>query len=81
MSNFDITIFSLEWIRMWILEPVRLIARVVALQTNKRFLSAVNSRVGFQIEKFGTRLAALIAIVIFLYIRMNLVDFGHHGKF
>ena len=81
MSNFDITIFSLEWIRMWILEPVRLIARVVALQTNKRFLSAVNSPMGFQIEKFGTRLAALIAIVIFLYIRMNLVDFGHHGKF
>ena len=36
---------------------------------------------GFQIEKFGTRLAALIAIVIFLYIRMNLVDFAHHGKF
>ena len=36
---------------------------------------------GFQIEKFGTRLAALIAIVIFLYIRMDLVDFDHHGKF
>ena len=36
---------------------------------------------GFQIEKFGTRLAALIAIVIFLYIRMDLVDFGHVGKF
>ena len=34
---------------------------------------------GFQIEKFGTRLAALI--VIFLHIRMDLVDFGHHGKF
>ena len=62
-------------------KPVRLIARVVALQTNKRFLSAVNSHMGFQIEKFGTRLAALIAIVIFLYIRMDLVDFGHHGKF
>ena len=43
--------------------------------------SAVNSHMGFQIEKFGTRLAALIAIVIFLYIRMDLVDFGHHGKF
>ena len=62
-------------------KPVRLIARVVALQTNKRFLSAVNSHMGFQIEKFGTRLAALIAIVIFLYIRMVLVDFGHLGKF
>ena len=36
---------------------------------------------GFQIKKFGTRLAALIATVIFLYIRMDLVDFGHHGKF
>ena len=36
---------------------------------------------GFQIEKFGTRLAALIAIVIFLYIRMDLDYFGHHGKF
>ena len=35
---------------------------------------------GFQIEKFGNRVAALIAIVIFLYIR-NLVDFGHVGKF
>ena len=62
-------------------KPVRLIARVVALQTNKRFLFAVNSHMGFQIEKFGNRLAALIAIVIFLYIRMGLVDFGHVGKF
>ena len=40
----------------------------------------MNSHMGFQIKKFGTRLAALIAIVIFLYIRMDL-DFGHHGKF
>ena len=62
-------------------KPVRLIARVVALQTNKRFPSAVNSHMGFQIEKFGNRVAALIAIVIFLYIRMDLVDFGHHEKF
>ena len=62
-------------------KPVSLIARVVALWTNKRFLSAVNSHLGFQIEKFGTRLAAVIAIVIFLYIRMDLVDFGHVGKF
>ena len=37
-------------------KPASLIARVVALWTNKRFLSAVNSLVGFQIGKFGTRL-------------------------
>ena len=36
---------------------------------------------GFQIEKFGNRVAALTAIVIFLYIRMDLVDFGHVRKF
>ena len=36
---------------------------------------------GFQIEKFGTRLAALIAIVIFLYIRIDLVHFGHLENF
>ena len=36
---------------------------------------------GFKIEKFGTRLAALIAIVIFLYIRMDLVHFGHLENF
>ena len=62
-------------------KPARLIARVVALWTNKRFLSAVNAQVGFQIGKFGTRVAALIAIVIFLCIRLDLVDFGHLGKF
>ena len=62
-------------------KPVSLIARVVALWTNKRFLSAVNSHVGFQIGKFGTRVAALIAIVIFLCIRLDLVDFGRLGKF
>ena len=62
-------------------KPTSLIARVVALWTNKRFLSAVNSHVGFQIGKFGTRVAALIAIVIFLCIRLDVVDFGHLGKF
>ena len=51
-------------------KPVILIAKVVSLWTNKRFLSAVNSHVGFQIGKFGTRVAALIAI-IFLYIRLD----------
>ena len=58
-----------------------LIAGVVALWTNKRFLSAMNSHVGFQIGKFGTRVATLIAFVIFLYIRLDLVDFGHLEKF
>ena len=62
-------------------KPASLIARVVALWTNKRFLSAVNSHVGFQIGKFGTRVATLIAFVIFLYIRLDLVDFGHLEKF
>ena len=35
-------------------KPASLIARVVALWTNKGFLSAVSSHVGFQIGKFGT---------------------------
>ena len=56
-------------------------ARLIALWTNKRFLSAMNAQVGFQIGKFGTRVAALIAIVIFLCIRLDLVDFGHLWKF
>ena len=55
--------------------------REVALCANKRLLSAVNSHVGFQIGKFVTRVAALIAIVIFLCIRLDLVDFGYLGKF
>ena len=58
-----------------------LIARVVELWTNKLFLWAINSHVGFQIGKFGTRVATLIAFVIFLYIRLDLVDFGHLEKF
>jgi len=62
-------------------KPASLIQRVVPLWTNKRIISAVNSHVGFQIGKFGTRVAALIAIVIFLCIRLNLVDFGYLGKF
>ena len=35
---------------------------------------------GFQFEKFGTRLAAVIAIVIFLYIRMDLVDIMENSE-
>ena len=62
-------------------KPASLIARVVALWANKRFVSAVNSHVGFQIGKFGTRVAALVAIVSFLWLRMNIVDFGHIGNF
>ena len=62
-------------------KPASLIQRVVPLWTNKQIISAVNSHVGFQIGNFGTRVAALIAIVIFLCIRLNLVDFGYLGKF
>ena len=62
-------------------KPASLIQKVVPLWTNKRILSAVNSHVGFGIGKFGTREAALIAIVIFLCIRLDLVDFGYLGKF
>ena len=62
-------------------KPASLIQRVVPLWTNKQIISAVNSHVGFQIGNFGTRVAALIAIVIFLCIRLNLVDFGYLEKF
>ena len=41
----------------------------------------MNAHVGFQIGKFGTRLAALIAIVIFLCIRVDLANFGQLRKF
>ena len=56
-------------------------AGIVALFATIRPFSAVNSQVGFQIGKFDTRVAALITIVIFLCIRLDLVDFGHLGKF
>ena len=58
-----------------------LCARVVALLTNKGLLSAVNSKVDFQLVWSVTRIAAVVAVVIFLCIRMDLVDFGHLGKF
>ena len=57
-------------------KPTSLSARVVANEQTNGF-----SGVGFQIGKFGTRVAALIAIVIFLCIRLDLVDFGHPGTF
>ena len=52
-------------------------ARVVALCTNKRLLSPVNHHVGFQLGRSVERIATLFAFVIFLDIRMDLVDFGH----
>ena len=52
-------------------------ARIVKLCTNKRLLSAVNHHVGFQLGRSVERIATLFAFVIFLDIRMNLVDFGH----
>ena len=55
------------------------IARVVALCTNIRLLSAVNHHVGFQLGSSVERIARLFAFVIFLEIRMGLVDFGHLG--
>ena len=50
------------------------IARVVALWTNKRFLSAVNSLVSFQVARCVASVAALFAIVTFLSIMLNIVD-------
>ena len=62
-------------------KPVRLIARVVALQTNKRFLSAVNSLVSFQVARCVASVAALFAIVTFLSIMLKLVHFELAGHF
>ena len=56
-------------------------ARVVALRTDKRFLSAMNSHVFFQHGRCVRWEAALVAFVSFLYIRMDLVEFGHLEKF
>ena len=53
------------------------IARIVELCTNKRLLSAVNHQVGFQLGRSVERIATLFAFVIFIDIRMDLVDFGH----
>ena len=56
------------------------IARVVALCTNKRLLSAVNHHVGFQLGSSVERIARLFAFVIFLDIRVDLVDIDHLGR-
>ena len=55
-------------------KPASLIQRVVPLWTNKQILSAVNLHVGFQIGKFGTRVAGLIAIVIFLWSTLAILE-------
>ena len=48
-----------------------------ACQLDCKSSCTVNKQTG----EFGYRVAALIAIVIFLCIRLDLVDFGHLGKF
>ena len=53
------------------------IARIVELCTNERLLTAVNHHVGFQLGRSVERIATLVAFVIFLDIRMDLVDLGH----
>ena len=49
-------------------------ARIVALYANKGLLSAVNSHVYFQLGRSFTRETTLVAIVIVLCIKMNLLD-------
>ena len=56
-------------------------ARVVALRADKRFFSAMISQVFFQHGRCVRWEAALVAFVSFLYIRMDLVEFGHLEKF
>ena len=56
-------------------------ARVVALRADKRFFSAMNSHVFFQHGRCVRWEAALVAFVSFLYIRMDLVEFGYLEKF
>ena len=56
-------------------------ARVVALRADKRFLSAMNSHVVFQHGRCVRWEAAPVAFVSFLYIRMDLVEFGHLENF
>ena len=55
------------------------IARVVALCTNNRLLSAVNHHVGFQRGRSVEIIATLFAFMIFLDIRMDLEVIGHLG--
>ena len=47
-------------------------ASVVAMCTNKRFLSAVNQHVSFQLGRSVARIATLVALVILLCIKINL---------
>ena len=47
-------------------------ARVVAMSTSKRFLSAVNQHVSFQLGRSVARIATLVALVILLCIKINL---------
>ena len=54
-------------------------ARVVALCTNKRLLSAVNSHVSFQLGRRITIIAALLATVTPLCRRSKIVDFKLAG--
>ena len=51
------------------------IARIVALCTNKRLLSAVNHHVGFQLGRSVKIIATLFAIITFLSISVSFVDF------
>ena len=57
-----------------------LVAREVALCASKGLLSAVNHHVYFQVVRPVTRVATLVAIVFFLFIGMDVVDFGHLGN-
>ena len=55
-------------------------AREVALCANKGLLSAVNHHVSFQAVRTVTRVATLVAIVFFLCIGTDVVDFSHLGN-
>ena len=80
-----VTLFAIirhfSWVSLHVAtEVATIIARVVALWTIKRFLSAVNSHVSFQLRWCAEWVAALVALVSFLCLRLNLVNFGHLGK-
>ena len=79
-----VTLFAIIWLFSWMCERVHFefasfFARVVALWTNKGLLSAVNSHVDFQFRRCITREAALVAIVTFLCITMQLVGLQLKG--
>ena len=59
-------------------KPASLIARVVALWTNKRFFSAVNSHVYFQVGRSAKRIATLVAIVSFLSVKIVCIRLSCH---